>query len=291
MQFFLSASTSVSVLCGDCIDLDLSHYHQNPVRLGTSSTPSPLSFSFRARGLLFAVRESVRIESPPSVVLDPDFPNQETVDACLLGLTHEALESIILVDLETPICCFLDDTRVFNSACMTFLLEQDLEIVVGFVTRETASLLMSAGAKAPALDVIEREYKFGRKLQVETLIVVGVVEANPGNRGNVLGQRSLDVAEVHTLMFSSRLSFCGQSVQTLCGCNSVPLCDQHRWEQLQRACHAHSVTKRHASQQWRHEQQLSGFDLHRQVVAISWDFQVVVPLAVTFRARCENTSR
>ena len=101
-------------------------------------------------------------------------------------------------------------------------------------------------------------------MQVETLIVVGVVEANPGNRGNVLGQRSLDVAEVHTLMFSSRLSFCGQSVQTLCGCNSVPLCDQHRWEQLQRACHAHSVTKRHASQQWRHEQQLSGFDLHRQ---------------------------
>ena len=83
------------------------------------------------------------------------------------------------------------------------------------------------------------------------------MEANPGNRDNV---------EVHILMFSSPLSFRGQSVQTVCGCNSVPHCDQHRWEQLQRACHAHSITKRHAPQQWRHEQQLSSFDLRRQVL-------------------------
>ena len=43
--------------------------------------PSPLSFSFRARGLRFAVLESVRIESPPRDVLEPDVPSQETADA------------------------------------------------------------------------------------------------------------------------------------------------------------------------------------------------------------------
>ena len=30
--------------------------------------------------------------------------------------------------------------------------------------------------------------------------------------------------------FSSRHSFRGQSVQTSCGCSSVPLCDEPRWE-------------------------------------------------------------
>ena len=44
----------ISVLCGDCINFEFSHYHQNPVHPWTSSTSSPLSFSFRARGLRFA---------------------------------------------------------------------------------------------------------------------------------------------------------------------------------------------------------------------------------------------
>ena len=67
-------------------------------------------------------------------------------------------------------------------------------------------------------------------------------------------------------MLPSHHSFRGQSVQTLCGCNAVPHCDQHRLEQLQRACHAHSITKCHASRQWRHEQQLSSIGLRRQVL-------------------------
>ena len=57
-------------------------------------------------------------------------------------ICHEALESIIPVDIETPIYCSLDETRVFSSASMTFLLEQGLEIEVGSVTPEKASLRM-----------------------------------------------------------------------------------------------------------------------------------------------------
>ena len=63
---------------------------------------------------------------------------------------------------------------------------------------------------------------------------------------------------------------CGQSFQNLRRCDSVPHCDgkrhQHRWEQLQRTCHVHLFTKRHVSQRWRHEQQLSSIGLHRQAL-------------------------
>ena len=59
----------------------------------------------------------------------------------LLLLTHEAFESVVAVDIETPFCCSLDDTRVFSSVSMTFLLEQGLEIELGFVAMEKASLL------------------------------------------------------------------------------------------------------------------------------------------------------
>ena len=62
-------------------------------------------------------------ESPPSVDFDPDIPSQETVGACLLVLTHEPLENIIPVDLETPTYCSLDDMCVLNSAGMIFRLD------------------------------------------------------------------------------------------------------------------------------------------------------------------------
>ena len=99
----------ISVLCGDCINPDYSQYHQSPVHPWTSSIPSPLSFSCRARG-----SRPVVLESPPSVDFDPDMPSQETVGACLLVLTHDTLESIIPVDLETP--TFVPSTtRVFST--------------------------------------------------------------------------------------------------------------------------------------------------------------------------------
>ena len=146
-------------------------------------------------------------------------------------------------------CCSLDETRVFSSVSMTCLLEQGFEIELGSVTLEKASLLLLIGAKSSALVVNERADRRGSR----------------GGKSQEARQRfraeSLDVAEEHILMFWSRHLFRGQSVQTLSGCNSVPHYDQHRWEQLQRACHAHSITKRHASQQWRHEQQLSSFGL------------------------------
>ena len=63
---------------------------------------------------------------------------------------------------------------------------------------------------------------------------------------------------------------CGQSFQILRRCDSAPHCDgkrhQHRWEQLQRTCHVHLFTKRHVSQRWRHEQQLSSIGLRRQAL-------------------------
>ena len=262
---FLGAPTSVSSLRFRALwRLHHSHYHQKPVHPWTSSTSSPLSLSFRARDCVFAVLESVRSESPPSDVLDLDMPSQETADACLLVLTHEALESIILVDVETPIYYSLDDTRVFISVSMTFLLEQGLEIELGFVKLEKAPLLLLIGAKASALDVSERAQALER--------VAGRHTDRRGSRGSKswdprqrIRAESLDAVEVHIIMFSSRHSFRGQSVHTSCGCKCVPHCDQHRWEQQQRVCHSHSSTKRHASQQWRHEQQLSSIGLRRQV--------------------------
>ena len=100
VQFFLSASTSVSVICGDCINLDLSHYHQNPVRLRTSSTPSPLSFSFRARGYALPF-EKVCESNHRHLSFSTQICQTRRLDACLLGLTREALESTILVDLDS----------------------------------------------------------------------------------------------------------------------------------------------------------------------------------------------
>ena len=118
---------------------------------------------------------------------------------------------------------------------------------------------------------------------------------SPGGKSQDARQRSkaesLDDVEVHILMFSSRHLFRGQSVQTLCGCNSVPHCGQYRWEQLQRACHAPfdyqtscitTVATRAATVKYRSTS---------TIIAISWDFQIFVPLAVTFRARCQDTLR
>ena len=129
---------------------------------------------------------------------------------------------------------------------MTFLLEQGLAIELGSVTLEKASLLLLIGAKASALDVSERAQALER--------VAGRNTDRRGSRGGKSREprqrfraESLYVVDVHILMFSSRHPFRGQSVQTLHGCNGVPHCDQHRWEQLLRACHAHSITKRHAS--------------------------------------------
>ena len=175
-------------------------------------------------------------------------PSQETADACLLGLTQEALENIIPVDIETPIYCSLDETRVFSSVSMTFLLEQGLEIELGSVTPEKASLLLLIGAKASALAVNERAQALERVAGRNT-DRRGSRESKPREPRQRFRAESLDVVEVHILMFSSRHLFRGQSGRTLCGCHGVSHCDQHRWEQLQRACHAHSITKRHASQQ------------------------------------------
>ena len=131
----------ISVLCGECINLNFSHYHQNPAHPWTRHCRS----RFESGDYVFAVLESVRIESPPSDFLDPHMTSRETADACLVVLAHEAFESSIPVDIETPICFSLDDTRVFSSVSMTFLLKQGLEIEVVFVTLERASLLLMIG--------------------------------------------------------------------------------------------------------------------------------------------------
>ena len=46
------------------------------------------------------------------------------------------LESTVPVDIETPIHCSLDDTRVFSSDSVAFLLKQGVEIELGLVTLE-----------------------------------------------------------------------------------------------------------------------------------------------------------
>ena len=74
------------------------------------------------------------------------------MDACLLVLIHEALGSVIPVDLEIPTYCSFDGTRAFNSA----LLEQGLKVEIGFLTLEEASLLLSNLERRPALGVSER---------------------------------------------------------------------------------------------------------------------------------------
>ena len=89
-------------------------------------------------------------------------------------LTHEALESILQVDIGTPSCCSLDDTRV-SSVSMTLLLGQGLEIELGFVTLEKASLLLLIRSKASALDVSERAQVLQR--------VAGQNSSRRGSRG------------------------------------------------------------------------------------------------------------
>ena len=156
--------------------------------------------------------------------------------ACLLELTHGIL---------------LDDTCALNSAGVIFRLEQGLKNKIGSVTLEESSFLLSTGAKTPALEVSERVQALER-----------VAGRNFGRRGS-RGAGSLGIVQSHILMSSSRSSswFRGQSFQILCECDSAPHCDgkrhQHRWEQLQRSCHVHVITKRYVSQRWRHEQQLS----------------------------------
>ena len=109
------------------------------------------------------------------------------------------------------------------------------------MTLENASLLLLIGAKASTLA--------GRNTDLR-----GSREGKSREPRQRFRSASLDAAEVHIHMFSSRHSL---------SWFRVPYCDQHRWEQLQ--CHAHSITKRHASQQWRHEQQLLSIGLRRQV--------------------------
>ena len=137
-------------------------------------------------------------------VLDPGMPSQETADACMMVLTHEARESIISVDIETPIYCSLDDSRVFSSVSMTLLLEQGFEIELGLVTLEKSSLLLFIGAKASALDMSERAQVLER--------FAGRNTNRRGSRGGNSQEprqrvrvESLDVVEVHILMFSSRV--------------------------------------------------------------------------------------
>ena len=253
------------MLCGDCLNPHFSQYHQSRVHPWTSSFPSPLSFSFRAKGSRTVVLESVRVESPPSVDFDPDMPSQETVGACLLVLTRNP------VDLETPTYCPLDDTRVFNSAGMTFLLEQGLEIEICFETLEDATLFFCRLSEGSSTACGTREYTLWIELQIALVVVVGAVGTNPGDRDSA--PEEVWMSYKHTFSrFSFRHSlswFRRQSFRTLCGRDSEPQCcgkrHRHRWEQRQRTCHAH-FTKRHASQRWRHEQQLSSIGLHRHVL-------------------------
>ena len=151
-------------------------------------------------------------------------PSQETLRACLLVLTRSPRECHSSWSRNSHLL-FLRRHGCFNSAGMTFLLEQGLEIEIGFVALEEASLLLSVGAKTPALKVSESIQALER-FEVKALVVVGAVEASTDSRDNALEQGV------------------GNIVQ---------------------ACHALLFTKRHASQRWRHEQQLSSIGLHRQL--------------------------
>ena len=87
---------------------------------------------------------------------------------------------------------------------MTFLLEQGLEIEIGFVTLEEASLLLSIEAEAPALHMSERVQSFDR---------VADCTGRRGSRGGKSqgprqrsGAGSLDDVQAHILTVSSRHS-------------------------------------------------------------------------------------
>ena len=211
------------LFCGDCVDPGYSQYHQSPVRLWTCSRFNPGDRALP----IWSMDES----NHRHLSISTQMYQARRLWVPVCWITHGIL---------------LDDTCVLNSAGMMFRLEQGLENKIGSVTREEASFLLSVGAKNPAA----RECKLWRELQVETLVVVGAVGKSRGPRQR-FGAESLDIVQSHILMSSSRsLSwFRGQSSQILCECDSVPHCDgkrhQHRWEQLQRTCHVHSITKRH----------------------------------------------
>ena len=171
--------------------------------------------------------------------------------------------------------CSFDNTSVFNSAGMTFLLKQSLEIEIGFVALEEASLLLLVGAKTPALEVSGRIQVLER-FEVKALVVVGAVEASPATRDNALEQELGNVVQVFILTFPSRHSLFWSREQSL-------HTFKHRWEQLGRTCHAPCV---HQAARLTTMATRAATVKYRTTptVAILWNFQVSVPFAITFKA-------
>ena len=183
--------------------------------------------------------------------------------------------------------CSFDDTPVFSSVSMTFLLKQGLEIELVFVTLERASLLLLIGAKASAWDVSERaqalEKVAGRN--TDRRGSRGGKSREPRQRfGAATGCRRSTHSHVFEPPFVSRtvcsnFMWMQQGTTLRLASLGAATAGVPRPFDYHTSCIT-TVATRAASVKYRSTS---------TCIAISSDFQISVPLEVTFRARCEDT--
>ena len=209
----------------------------------------------RSRALPFWNYE--RVESPPSVNFDPD------VGACLLELTRNSPRRHVCPQLSW----------------------RDMSVGTRFVKqnrlRDTGGGVISVvdWSEDPSTGGERQSASFGESCRPK---LWSSWEPWRKIRGTTLSC----LRPVRYLGFVD-------SFHVLCECDDLPQCDgkrqQHRWEQLQRTCHVHLITKRHVSQRWRREQQLSSIGLRRQVLRFRGISRSPVSFAFTLRTRCLDT--
>ena len=124
---------------------------------------------------------------------------------------------------------------------------------------------MSIAAKTSALEVSERVQALERAAGRNFGRRGSRGEKSRGPRQN-FGAGSLEIVQSHILVSSSRSLSWFRGRHAIAYHIATGSKHQHRWEKLRRTCHVHLINKRHVSQRWRHEQQLSGVGLRRQVL-------------------------
>ena len=147
--------------------------------------------------------------------------------------------------------------------------EQGLKNRIGSVTPEEPSLLLTIGAKTPALEVSERVQALER-LQVDTSVVVGAVEESRWDHVNALEQE-VWISYNHTFSCHQAVRYLGfvDSLFKFCvNATGYHTATGSGTSIAGSSCsgRVQLITKRHVSQRWWHEQQLSSIGLRRQVL-------------------------
>ena len=173
---------------------------------------------------------------------------------------------------------------------MTCLLEQGLEIEIGFVTLEEAPLLLSIEAEAPTLHVSER---------LQSLDGVADCTGRHGSRG---GQIPGTATALWSRKFGCRTSTHSHGFKpSLVILVSWTVFSDYLWTQRKAAPTSLGAATADVPRPFVHQTTSITTVATRAAtvkyrttptyIAISWDFQISVPLAVTFRARCQDTFR